>query len=322
MNHLVHSAVRAAVIGSMMCCVPLAFSQSQPDSAADKALLEAIAAGNVSEVSRQLESGMSVNATLRTGLTPMHYAAATGQKAVAEILIARDADINIKARDGNTPLNLATHWGRAEVAGLLIDKGADVNTRALDGATPLFNVSVRGRADVAERLIAKGADVNLTAKDGATPLHAAAAFGHKALAELLIASGANINARDEWTMKGVGWACLASAVDCRSAGWLRGGFTPLHGAAMNGRREVVELLIAKGAEINAKAKDGDTPLHDASYEGKVGVAELLIARGADVNAADKSGDTPLVYATFTSSSRKVTPEHRMVAELLRKSGGK
>ena len=45
-----------------------------------------------------------------------------------------------------------------------------------------------------------------------------------------------------------------------------------------------------------KNDDGWTPLHDAAYAGHKETVELLIAKGADVNAKDEDGDTPLVYA--------------------------
>jgi ankyrin repeat protein len=67
-------------------------------------------------------------------------------------------------------------------------------------------------------------------------------------------------------------------------------------AALSGRREIAELLIAKGADVNAKGDDGSTPLHSAAWYDRKEVAELLIANGADVNAKDDGGDTPLDMA--------------------------
>ena len=73
--------------------------------------------------------------------------------------------------------------------------------------------------------------------------------------------------------------------------------TPLHYAST---KEIVELLIAKGADVNAKSSDGSTPLHDAAYYGRTVIAELLIAKGADVNAKDDDqGRTPLHWANST-----------------------
>jgi len=59
---------------------------------------------------------------------------------------------------------------------------------------------------------------------------------------------------------------------------------------MTGHKEIVELLIAKGADVNSKDKSGYTPLHGAATDVTV---ELLIAEGADVNAKGDDGSTPL-----------------------------
>ena len=91
--------------------------------------------------------------------------------------------------------------------------------------------------------------------------------------------------------------------------------TFLHWAAAGGQNEIVELLIAKGADVNATDGDGDTPLHLAGNNTATKeVAELLIAKGADVNAKNNVGDTPLDCAILF--------EHTETADLLRKHGSK
>ena len=57
--------------------------------------------------------------------------------------------------------------------------------------------------------------------------------------------------------------------------------------------EIIKLLIANGADVNAKNKDERTPLHDATSKER---AEQLVTNGADVNAKDMFGKTPLHYA--------------------------
>ena len=71
--------------------------------------------------------------------------------------------------------------------------------------------------------------------------------------------------------------------------------TPLHGAA-GGGRELVELLLAKGADANATDRNGETPLHVAARAGGKDVVVLLLGHKADVNAKDASGKTPLHLA--------------------------
>jgi ankyrin repeat protein len=88
--------------------------------------------------------------------------------------------------------------------------------------------------------------------------------------------------------------------------------TPLHQAAYKGHKEIVELFIAEGADVDAKDDKGYTPLHWAARNGHKEIAELLIAKGADVNAKADGGRTPLDMA-------KLHPE---TADLLRKHGGK
>ena len=62
--------------------------------------------------------------------------------------------------------------------------------------------------------------------------------------------------------------------------------SPLHTAAANGQKEVVELLITKGANVDAKGRLDWTPLFYAVDEGHKEVAELLLDQGARVDASD------------------------------------
>ena len=60
-----------------------------------------------------------------------------------------------------------------------------------------------------------------------------------------------------------------------------------------GQGETAELLIAKGADVNAKSQRGRTPLHNAALSGHKKIAELLIANGADMNPKNANDKTPL-----------------------------
>jgi ankyrin repeat protein len=82
--------------------------------------------------------------------------------------------------------------------------------------------------------------------------------------------------------------------------------------------EVVKKHLVDGAELETKDFRGWTPLHYAAYRGHKEIAELLIAKGANVNAKNNVGDTPLDLATHLSNPN-ASPE---IADLIRKQGAK
>ena len=67
----------------------------------------------------------------------------------------------------------------------------------------------------------------------------------------------------------------------------------IHESSENGHVELVEYLIAAGADVNAKGRRDRTPLHQAALEGHVDVVALLLENGAHVDAQDSWNDTPL-----------------------------
>ncbi len=121
----------------------------------------------------------------------------------------------------------------------------------------------------------------------AKALHRAAAAGDIEAVKQHLAAGTDMNVRvGEW------------------------GDTPLHRAAFEGYKEIVELLINNEVDVNAKDDYGCTPLHDAAEYYHLEIAEMLIDRNPDMNALDNNGDTPLDLASGK------------IADLLRKHGGK
>jgi ankyrin repeat protein len=100
-----------------------------------------------------------------------------------------------------------------------------------------------------------------------------------------------------------------------------GGQVPLHLAVMMGKKDVAELLIASGADLNIRTTQGSppfqlpagvTPLYLAAGFGRLDLVTLLLAKGADVNVKDEKGGTALDIAIKT--------KHKEIADLLLKHG--
>jgi cytohesin len=147
-----------------------------------------------------------------------------GQTDIADLLIAKGANVDARDKSGATPLHQAALKGNLAFATLLLQHGADVNARDGDGATPLHNAALSGRRELAALLLDKGADREARdSESGATPLYLAAAWGRTALVELLVARGADVNARN------------------------KAGVTPLAAAEKNGFPEAAAILKQHGA---------------------------------------------------------------------------
>lgn len=77
----------------------------------------------------------------------------------------------------------------------------------------------------------------------------------------------------------------------------------IHYAAYNGAKDMVDLLIRHGADVNRKERDSYTPLHYAVFFRHYDVVERLVEAGADPNEPDGEGRTPLERARSTQDAR-------------------
>jgi ankyrin repeat protein len=89
-----------------------------------------------------------------------------------------------------------TEADRVSIAEMLLAKGADINATDSDRSTPLYITASAGYLDLVELLLEHGANVNQTKRSNLTPLLAASKAGHLEIVKKLIEHGANVKARD------------------------------------------------------------------------------------------------------------------------------
>lgn len=274
--------------------------------------------GNAALLQILLEAGADPMATvLENGETPLMFAARSGNPDSVAVLL--DAGADIEAREdyrGSNALLWAAEQNHADVVQLLIERGVNVNARSktiitegrrgpsapTGGLTALMLASRENGVKTVEVLLAARALVNLQSAEGHTALLAAVQNANVDIAKQLIEHGADVSLANDR-----GWNPLYMAVKMRS---LEKGTMPNPVVAMDGMYEVIELLIEKGANVNARlladtevhnsirstwlAEAGGTAFLRAALCGDLKVMKLLLEHGADPLIATTDGTTALM----------------------------
>jgi ankyrin repeat protein len=173
---------------------------------------------------------------------------------------------------------------------MLLKKDADITVQTAVGRTAIGLAKENGYTEIVELLTNRAKQLDLE-KEIMT-ICDYAAIGDTKKIRSLIAAGQDVNIQGE------------------------NGGVALIWASVNGHREVAELLIQNGANVNRQEPTGQgyTPLLLACKTGKKEIVELLLANGAEINVKDNEGSTALDIARQR--------EHTEIVELLKKHGAK
>ncbi|MCY3760112.1 MAG: ankyrin repeat domain-containing protein, partial [Gemmatimonadetes bacterium] len=164
---------------------------------------------------------------------------------------------------------------------LLLDLGADPDAPNENGRAPLHWAAWENSGEVVRLLLARGASCEIRERDhDATPVGFANHAGHFELRDLLLDHSRDVFDLAAWGRVEQLREVLKSDPALANAR-LAGGHTPVHGVTAGPEGEqVLDLLLAHGADIDASAADGATPLSAALQRGDEELAALLEARGA------------------------------------------
>jgi len=294
--------------------------------------------GNATMVNVLVRSGANPNTALPTGETPLMTAARAGRVDAVNALVEAHADLKAKESvGGQTALMWAIAEGHADVVQALIKAGADVHTGSKKGFTPLLFAARNGDIETTKLLLAAGVDVNEASRDGATALTIATIRSQVAYAKFLLNLGANPNLGPGFTP--LHWVVGDWTIDlagdntnARPEGSEWDLLLPLFGQA---RLDYVKLLLAYGADVNARAEatprasagtggarrggggggggeggDGNkqagaTAFIMAAQFGNVPLMRLLLANGADPLIKTRRNVTAMMFAAGVDSNKSI-----------------
>ena len=195
----------------------------------------------------------------------------------ADVILGHMAGKNLKTTRGATALHLAAEMENSDmVKKLLREHQVDIHARDKDGRTALL--CVQSSPETARALLEKGACVDDMDNSGQNLAQRCVDSGQHLLLKVLIEKGADLNKRD------------------------RGGDTLLHRACGSQLDfKGVRLLVDGGCDVNAVNNDGDTPLHKACMAGRSDLVEVFLARGADISVKNNSRQSPVDIARDSKS---------------------
>jgi len=245
----------------------------------ETALHRAVRYNNIQAVTALLEEYKekkhNINCQDDDGWTPLYSAVTTASVSgpvtfVSKILEIPGVDLTVDDRKGRTPLYRACYFGNVDVAKLILetkDGAKTIETRDNQGWTPLQVACSEGELKIVDLLLSPGYDAKTDVRDhkGRTPLHSASSGGTAALIRKLLSKQQT----------------LIDQVDLDSQTALHLAVQRL--AADSDAFGVLEVLIEKGAKIEAVDSDGRTALQLAGRgEGEVYKEAIkIISRALD-----------------------------------------
>jgi ankyrin repeat protein len=217
--------------------------------------------------------------------TALHTAAFAGHAPVVKLLLLHGANPHARELgDNTTPLHWAAARGDAATVRALLDAGADAeasgDVHALDvmGWATVF----RSEQDIVREVLAL-----LEARGARHHLFSAIAVGDPSLVRQVLERDKNALAR--------------------RLSRFEHGRSPLHYAIERRRPDLAELLVERGADLNAPDLHGQTPLAFALTRGDAGTARLLQTKGAILPPTRAPAEIRECLATLARSTRKGVP---------------
>jgi ankyrin repeat protein len=211
-----------------------------------------------------------------------------------------DATTDMRARDGSRlRANHPNKLTALDLVTQLLDRGADPNKPFVGqlhsttlccgeeiNSSPFFRAAVASDVEVLKLMLAHGAKIEWSPTEVKKENKSANAGG----------AGRGMNANVGKTPLMLALVGGRGAAFAGGPGFNRLGPPPYREASNRDPLEATKVLLAAGADPNAKAPDGGTPLHQAVQARQVAIIRTLVAAGAKLDAVNKDNLTPLLLA--------------------------
>ncbi len=266
--------------------------------------------------------------------TALHVAAQMGNRDVVRLLLSsKRVRIQAVTDCGFNALHIAAQFVQTDILQDLVDAGIDVNSVCDTGTTALHEAAGGGHHATTVKLLELKADPSI--KDPEfykTAYELAYLCGHKsicgAISDFSKSKDSSISEVNDMfnvlsldsddandalldAIKGSNCPKIGSLIDKRiidvNKRYVRyGGKTPLHFACQLGNRDVVLLLLAKGANVQAVTERGFNALHVAAQFGHTGILQDLVSAGIDVNAFISQVGTTALHEAAANGRQEAT----------------
>ncbi|XP_029294652.1 histone-lysine N-methyltransferase EHMT1a [Cottoperca gobio] len=249
------------------------------------------------------------------------------QKVIHLLVDGKDPNFLIEGQNKVTPLQAAAAEGHQEICHMLVQAGANLDMFDEQQRTPLMAACENNHLDTVKYLLRAGAAVSHKDIMGFTCLHLAAKLGHYDIIHHLLSKASKyINCQDDGGWTPITWAIEYKHKELVHLLLARGADVNirdkeenvcLHWAALSGCEDVAQALLEARYDLNAVNVHGDSPLHVAARENHLECVMLFLSRGADVNQKNREGETAVdccVYGskvwTSLNTNKKLTDARR------------
>lgn len=201
-----------------------------------------------------------------------------------ELLVSHatvNVDLKVEGPEYGRPiLQLAIHSNNIRLIDVLLKYRIDVNALWCDNKTPLHHAVEKGNLEIVQKLLERKADVNAANRWNQTVLYRAAEYGFTEIVELLLKKNAKVNVKCNFNNS-----------------------TALDIAVRESKKEVVEMIINQGADVDCIIVNSDFLLPRAVSKGWLETVRLLLDHGANINNCRY--ENPLSEAIYSRNDEMV-----------------